>query len=583
MIKNRSIFLNLYLQYMVIIIVFFLAVLVASFNIIKKNYINNLKEKLESNSILIDQYIKSDYVRKDVEGLNKKINNIASKLNVRITIIDTSGKVLADSQKDYQTMENHLYRPEITEALNDGTGISTRYSSTLKLNMLYMALPIKNKGQIVGVNRISIWVKDINQIVWAYRFKILIILIILLFVALLFALYMSKSFTSPIKKISLASKKVAEGDFNVRLFMNNNREIKEFADNFNNMTEKLNDYFEQLNFEKEEFKRLVTSTKDGVIVINEAGQIIRANRSFLELFKEEEVINRNYWEIIRDADIINYIKSEKKKKNHIVKEIFTENSILLCSVNYLKTSNGYLLVFFDITELKNLETIKKDIVSNVSHELSTPLTAIKGFIETLLEDERDENKRNFLEIVQRNTERLINIVKDLLTLSNYEKDRYKEKTFEELNLDKLLKDIFTIFVNKAKNKNVKIEYNIHKDVKSFEADPYKVEQMFINLIDNAIKYTDKGKVEINISNLDEEKIIIEVKDTGIGIPEKDLNRIFERFYVVDKSRSKKSGGTGLGLSIVKHVVLYHNGEIKVNSKVNEGTSFSIILPKRMQS
>jgi len=233
-------------------------------------------------------------------------------------------------------------------------------------------------------------------------------------------------------------------------------------------------------------------------------------------------------------------------------------------------------VLYDITDLKNLERLKKDFVANISHELRTPLTAIKGFVETLEEEEEIKNVQ-YLEIIKRHTDRLMNIVNDLLILSELEQTE-KALVTEDVNLVSLAENILKVFEHRAKEKGIELKLGAAKDLKTVRADPFKLEQMLINLLDNAIKYTEKGEVLISLSQ-DDGKSIIEIKDTGIGIPASNLPRIFERFYVVDKSRSKKLGGTGLGLSIVKHIVLLHGGIIDVESSQGIGTKFTIVLPK----
>jgi two-component system phosphate regulon sensor histidine kinase PhoR len=246
--------------------------------------------------------------------------------------------------------------------------------------------------------------------------------------------------------------------------------------------------------------------------------------------------------------------------------------------NFTPVNNDLIVVIMhDISELKRIEKMKRDFVSNVSHELRTPLTAIKGFLETL-EDRADEKSRSFLEIIKRNTERLINIVNDLLLLSELE-ERGVKPMVEEVNLRELLDKLSKLFQKQLQEKSLYLKINIKDEASVIMADPFQLEQLFINLVDNAIKYTEKGGVTIDISR-DDGNIKIEIEDTGIGIPEEHLPRIFERFYVVDKSRSRRSGGTGLGLSIVKHIVLLHNGSISVKSKPQQGTRFTIILPEK---
>ena len=262
-------------------------------------------------------------------------------------------------------------------------------------------------------------------------------------------------------------------------------------------------------------------------------------------------------------------------------EILKEANKILPNVpkELLKEKHKEIVItFHEITEIKKTEKFKKDFISNVSHELRTPLTAIKGFIETLLETAKDENKR-YLKIIERQTDRLINIVKDLLKLSELEDigEGKIEISSSKVDLKKLINGVFSIYEKEIKNKGLKSVVKIDKNVPKIKADPFKLEQLFINLIENAIKYTEKGEIRITAKKEDK-SVVIEVSDTGTGIARKHLSRIFERFYVVDKSRSKELGGTGLGLSIVKHIVQLHNGEINIESTIGKGTKFTIALP-----
>lgn len=564
-------------------------IFIIAYNIIKSNYISNLENELHSNAVLLEEIIKDDYINNRIDMINDKVNQLGTKLNQRITIIKKNGMVIADSDEDYRIMENHSNRPEIIDAFNNKIGKSQRYSDTLDLNMLYVAIPIKSNAQIIGVARLSIAIKDIKDIISIFKYKILFFSLIIIFAAILFAFYISKKITAPIKELTEASKKVADGDFDVRLFLNNNYEIETLAYNFNEMANKLYHAFNELKLEKEELKSIITSTNEGIIVIDNNGKILRANESFKKIFNinNEKVNDRYYWEIVRDKKIIEFIKNEKQYENNYVKEMFFQNKFILCSINYLTSKKGYVLVFYDITRLKNLENIKRDFISNVSHELRTPLTAIKGFTETLIDDEKDKEKIKYLEIIYKHTERLINIVNDLLMLSELEKTsdlNYDLRlNIEKINIYDLINNIIVMFEQKAKEKKIKISLILKNNIKFIYGDSFKLEQMFINLVDNAIKYTDKGEIDIIIERAINNMVKIEICDTGIGIPDKDIPRLFERFYVVDKSRTKKNGGTGLGLSIVKHVVILHRGLINIESKQREGTKFIIFLPKKIDS
>jgi two-component system phosphate regulon sensor histidine kinase PhoR len=282
-----------------------------------------------------------------------------------------------------------------------------------------------------------------------------------------------------------------------------------------------------------------------------------------------------YWEVIREpqfSDLINRVMNEKKSHSD---EIALNDKTFLCSATLLGAHEEMVIIFHDITEGKKLEKIKKDFVVNVSHELRTPLTAIKGFVETLEEDIDDKN-RHYLSIIRRNTDRLINIVEDLLVLSQLE-EKGAALHLDEIDLTKIIEQIHRIFELKLKEKNLSFTLESKNGIPLITADAFKLEQVFVNIIDNAVKYTERGGIRVILEHRNNQ-VIIEIEDTGIGIPQEHLSRIFERFYVVDASRSRQLGGTGLGLSIVKHIVQLHNGTVDVESTPGKGTKFSIALP-----
>jgi two-component system phosphate regulon sensor histidine kinase PhoR len=334
----------------------------------------------------------------------------------------------------------------------------------------------------------------------------------------------------------------------------------------------------ELSEQKDSLNAIVSSIKEALIVINEEEKIVLMNDSFSEIFKSGGAKNKNYWEVVREPKFGEIIEIVKENKRDLTREIRINKRDFICSVTFLKRHNEVVVTLHEITEIKNTERIKKDFVSNVSHELRTPLTAIKGFVETLLSKATGESKR-YLSIIERQTERLINIVKDLLKLSELE-DIEKGKLevdFSKISLKKLVDNVLGLYEKEIKDKGLKSIVKINKNVPKVKADSFKLEQLFINLIENSIRYTEKGEISIN-ARKENKTVIIEVADTGIGMERKHLSRIFERFYVVDKSRSRELGGTGLGLSIVKHIVQLHNGEISVESKLGKGTKFTIVLP-----
>ena len=282
-----------------------------------------------------------------------------------------------------------------------------------------------------------------------------------------------------------------------------------------------------------------------------------------------------YWEIIRNPRLAELLKNAGERREKFLEELTLEGKVFMCSGAPLEGGEGIVSVFYDITEIKNVEKVKKDFVSNVSHELRTPLTSIKGYAETLRKEIDTATGKKYLETIERNTDRLINIVNDLLLLSNLEEKAALE--LEDIDLGGLLENVIRIFDQRLKDKHLSFLIDVKDHLPPIKADRFKLEQMLVNILDNAVKYTDRGEITVSM-DVHDKKVYIQVKDTGIGIPKDDIPRVFERFYVVDKSRSRKSGGTGLGLSIVKHIVLLHNVTIDIDSALGKGTLLTVTLP-----
>ncbi len=406
------------------------------------------------------------------------------------------------------------------------------------------------------------------------RIRIINITLIVILLVLIGVLIYSNNLYRPIKELVTASQKIADGDFNTKVILKRKDDFKKLAETFNMMTRKLKDSFEEISLQRDQLKTIISSVHSGLFVIDKDDKVILHNDSFKNISKTEEIAKRHYWEILRDPDLQNLIKNVQKSGNDTTGEINIGSKTYLCSVSHIPANEEIVIIFHDISEIIQLQQLKKDFVVNISHELRTPLTAIKGFVEILEDDFIPENKR-YLEIIERHTDRLINIVNDLLLLAEIE-DK-SQLQIEAVNIAQMQVDLTKLFEEKTDTKNLQLEWEIVDDLTAISCDPFKLEQVFINLLDNAIKYTDKGKIQVRFSRTSND-ILIEIEDTGIGIPEEHLSRIFERFYTVDKSHSRQLSGTGLGLSIAKHIVLLHNGRIDVESTPGVGTTFSVWLP-----
>jgi len=572
---KRTIFFKIFLNFCLIILSLSMLVFFFSFRAIKHHYINILSLELKNLAYTLNLKVLPLVEAKDYERLDSLVKEVGKNTNTRITIIAPDGRVLADSEKDPHLMENHSNRPEVIQAKTKGFGKSLRFSTTLKKEMLYVAIPIESNKKFLGILRVSLFLEDIDKLLSQLKLDLFGIVIFVTLFSLLGAIFFSRSLSRPLKELVSASKRIADGDFSVKVKFKRNDEVGELARSFNKMSEELKHLFDDLTLKQKELSSIISSLEEGLLVLDKEGRIILFNESFRKLARTNPE-GRHWWEVLRNPRVGELIEKAKKEKRISSENLELNEKEFLCSLVFIPFKEELVIVFHDITEFKKLEKIKTDLVVNVSHELRTPLTAIKGYVETL-EEEIEGDSKHYLDIIKRHTDRLINIVADLLLLSELE-EKGLTQINEEVNLEKLVKDVFKIFEQKSKEKGLKLNL-ICEGNPVVEGDAFKLEQMFINLVDNAIKYTEKGEVLVCLKQADEE-VIIKVKDTGIGIPKEHLDRIFERFYVVDKSRSKKLGGTGLGLSIVKHIVLLHNGKIDVKSSPGEGTEFIITFPSR---
>lgn len=572
---KKSIFIKIFGGYFLITIILVTLVLAFSFRTIKGYHIDTLTNNLRNIGDVLRLGIVPILENERFAELNTLTKRLGKEIQTRITVIDTKGVVLADSEKDAALMENHQNRPEIIEALEGKIGRSLRFSATLKKEMLYVAMPIKTNEKILGVLRVSLFLMDINNLLGDLKRKILHIALIMVVISLLGAIAFSKNLSNPIRKLADGAQKVASGDFDVKIFLRNKDELKDLADSFNYMTEKVKTLFADSSFQKDAMNSIISSIQESLLVLDKKGGITLCNESFKKMFQDDFAAGRPCCEVLKASKVSDLIKRMSEQRRNLTEEVELNEKIFLCSASFIASKEEVVLILYDITEIKRLEKIKKDFVVNVSHELRTPLTAIKGFVETL-EDELSQKHKHYLGIIKRHTDRLINIVNDLLLLSELEERKF-ELIKEKVNLKDLIENVIKIFDQRLKEKGLTITLDANKEPFPIKADSFKLEQMFINLIDNAIKYTEKGDIKVSLI-YNGEMANIEIQDTGIGIPEKDLARIFERFYVVDKSRSRRLGGTGLGLSIVKHIALLHNGKIDVESALGVGTRFIISLP-----
>jgi two-component system phosphate regulon sensor histidine kinase PhoR len=355
--------------------------------------------------------------------------------------------------------------------------------------------------------------------------------------------------------------------------MLNDKAMGQLVTHVNITIEKLQELHSKIERRKEGFFLLLESLQEILWIQNNRGLITACNKSFEKLMQKEHVSDSYFWNVLPNGQLLDFANQLFKQPKNEISQLDFAGKTFFANASYHAASQEVIFILHDVTEYNNLTTLKRDFALNVSHELRTPLTSIKGFIETMAQ-ELDSEHLPYLQVLQRNTDRLIAIVEDLLTLSRLEHGEKIE--YETVNLTQLLQNIKKMMEQKLKEKNLELMIDTEAGL-FIEADAYKLEQVFINLLDNAIKYSDKGQIQIQ-TKIKNNDCQIAIKDSGIGIPAEHIPRIFDRFYVVNKSRARKYSSSGLGLSIVKHIIQLHGGSVDVYSKVNEGTTFTITLP-----
>ena len=399
-----------------------------------------------------------------------------------------------------------------------------------------------------------------------------------------------RKITQPITQLAKITKKISTGSYPRRIYASTEGEVQELSENFNTMSERLESAVSELQDNNTKMKSILTSMLNGVIALDNENKIILVNPVAEKIFKinSEVIKGKHILEVIRNEKLVDILKELMNCNKIINSEIeiqFPELKILSVRSNVIRLENdpnksiGVVIIFQDVTEIRKLENMRKDFVANVSHELKTPLTSIKGFVETLQSDAavNQETRNRFLNIIEIEADRLTYLIQDLLILSEIES---KNKTIEEEKIDVVesIDQIMNVLSQLAKKKNINIKIDIDQGIPYITGNSGWFKQMLINLIDNSIKYTKEGgSVEISVYD-DGKNMYINISDTGIGIDKEHLDRLFERFYRVDKSRNRDIGGTGLGLAIVKHIVLSFDGKISIKSEVGKGTSFFIELP-----
>ena len=557
-------------------------------------YLAHIKKELLIRNELLKSEIKELIAKKDFKALNELSRSIDKRIDTRITLIDRKGKVLCDSRGKVDLMAPHLTedRKEIINAFTGKSSTSIRNSSTLSTRMIYAAIPVRSGSQTY-VLRTAMSIAQIDNILARARRDILIFGLLVAVASSILSYFIVHNIRTPIKALRVNAARIAGGDLDTTLPIPTKGAIRDLALSLNNMSEQLKKRLEQVKLEKKKRDAIFTSMTEGVIALDLSGNILDINRAAIEMLElPVESKGLSFHTLIDNDDLLKIvekiIKDKELVESELTLDIIQKRHIRVCGTVLSSKGNifGAVIVFHDVTQVKKLENFRHDFIADVSHEIKTPLTAIRGAVETLAEGaiKEPENAEKFMKIITKHSDRLNSLVHDILSLSSLEiKTEARERDFANLKIASIINTACEICQERADNKDVKFNIDLKDKDYQIEGDCQLLEQALINLIENAIKYSDSNKsIEISAAKKNN-NILIEVKDHGAGIAAKHLPRLFERFYRVDKARSRKLGGTGLGLAIVKHIAQLHKGSISVKSELGQGSTFVLRLPIKQNS
>ena len=521
--------------------------------------------------------------------IEKQSQVLAERSRARVTLIDARGLVTLDSNGQTKDLDNHLNRSEIQEARVKGKGTATRYSRTLKMDMLYVALPLYEGSHLKGYLRLSRPMLEVDRSVDKLRFSIFQVLLLIIILSMIVAFIFSMKVISPIQEIEAFTDKIRKGDVSGMLMIDSRDEIGQLSKNINDMVAELQEKIRVANEEKWKLRAAFASMAEGVMVLDSQNRIEGLNKGMAEMIGREyaDIVGKTPIEAFRNIALQDALNRFRQAGEIVLEEITLgdENPMILdVNISAVKSLPGQdpktMIVFHNVTRLKKLEQVRADFVANVTHEIKTPLTAIIGFVETLQQGAIDDRAKaqKFLLTIHENAQRLNRLVDDLLTLSSIELGETKLH-LEGLALEDVFETALTLISLRAALKNVRIQRDVQPGLPMVLADRDRLVQILVNVLDNAVKFTPEGgSVSITASPEVQGSVVIKITDTGIGISKSELPRLGERFYRIDKTRSREMGGTGLGLSIVKHLMKAHEGSMEIESTLGKGTTVSLHFP-----
>ena len=585
MIKFRS---QMFLTLLALLVIVLIGVGLILGQLFKTYYFQNFDEHLEKETRLVADYIEGIGGIQSSDG--QIISDFSKELDARISIIESDGEIVIDS--GYISPNNEAEFEDVIASIVENRSQSEekiRLFQEIKTQYYWESIDLDGARQ--GFVLISTKMTELKQAYTHMWWLLTISFSFAFIVILILGRNIMNRYTKPIERATNVAFELAKGNYHARTFEDQKGEVGMLNSSLNILARNLQDMMKAHEMQKDRLSTLIENVGSGLILIDGHGYINLINRTYKEVFdvKSSEYLYKLYYEVIKHKEVNKIIEDifmteQKVRKQLVIPLKIERRHFEVYGVPIIGTNDvwkGVLLVFHDITEIKKLEQMRKDFVANVSHELKTPVTSIKGFTETLLDGamEEKETLESFLSIILKESDRLQSLIYDILELSKIENEGFS-LSIQHLNLILVLSETIKIIEGKATEKGISITFEKPSDELFIEGDVYRLKQVFINIISNAVLYSpNDGKVTVYLEE-SPKKVIVHVKDTGMGIESTEIPRIFERFYRVNKARDRNSGGTGLGLAIVKHLMEAHKGKVTVKSEFGKGTIFSIELLKK---